>query len=126
MTRRLSTLILLVLALATGTRPAHAQRGSMRNGKVYTPYGLAYDTSSPEWRMAGGNIEVYQQIMAQKAYAQRMQQLQKAQKQMLAQQRAQRKAFETWAKEHPEEHMRWQAQQQMMRNAPRRTTRRPR
>lgn len=111
--RHLKALLpLSLLVVLLGTTPAHAQRGQMRGGKVYTPYGLAYDTASPEWRMAGGDLQVYQQIVAQKAMMKQQQAMIAQQRRYLAQQRAAEKAFERWARENPEAYLQWQAQQQ--------------
>jgi hypothetical protein len=67
-----------LLALTPSTSHAQYRRG--RSGVVMSPYGLLYDTRSPEWRMSGGNIFLYQQLMAQK-------QLMFQQRMMMAQQR---------------------------------------
>ena len=62
---------------------ARGGRGA-RGGVVMGPYGPLYDTRSPEWRMSGGNIFAYQQIMQAKMELQREQfmlkQMQQAQK----------------------------------------------
>lgn len=67
---------------------ARGGRGA-RGGVVMGPYGPLYDTRSPEWRMAGGNILAYQQLMQTKMMAQRqqfmMKQMQAAQKLQAAQ-----------------------------------------
>jgi hypothetical protein len=94
MTRRLVLVLTMMAVLAS---PAVAQRGGNRgNRTVQTPYGPVFNpTLSPEWRQAGGNPMVYQQIMRQR--------------QMLAQQKAmqgqakamqkQQDAFNKWYSE---------------------------
>lgn len=59
-----------------------------RSGVVYGPDGPLYDTRSPEWRMSGGNIFVYQQLMEQKMMLQqqRLAMRQQAQQQKLMRQ----------------------------------------
>jgi len=60
------------------------------------PYGPLYDTRSPEWRMSGGNIFVYQELMeakmelAQEKYM--IQQMQQAAKQQKAQSKTKAKS----------------------------------
>ena len=70
---------------------SHAQGGRYgRSGIVYGPDGPLYNTRSPEWRMSGGNIFVYQQLVQQKIMMQqqrlmvRQQQLQMRQLQQAA------------------------------------------
>lgn len=67
---------------------ARGGRGA-RGGVVMGPYGPLYDTRSPEWRMSGGNIFAYQQLMQTKMMVQRqqfmMKQMQAAQKLQAAQ-----------------------------------------
>ncbi|GAC1470109.1 MAG: hypothetical protein NVSMB9_14850 [Isosphaeraceae bacterium] len=53
------------------------------------PFGPLYDTSSPEWRQAGGNLFVYQEIMQQKAWLQQERMLWKQQQDFLKWQKAQ-------------------------------------
>ncbi len=60
-------------------------RGYGRGGVVQGPDGPLYDTRSPEWRMSGGNIFVYQQIMEQKMLL-RQQQMMMKQQQMMTKQ----------------------------------------
>jgi hypothetical protein len=76
MTRRMS-LLAAVAALALIPLVAQA-RGYRRGGYVITPYGRM-NTNSPEYRMAGGNPMVYQQLMQQKLMMQRQQMLMKQQ-----------------------------------------------
>lgn len=93
----------LIFALLCGlvlmtTSTAHAQRGRGRGrgGVVMGPDGPLYDTRSPEWRMSGGNIFVYQELMeekmelAQEKYM--LQQMQQAAKLQKAQSRNKSKA----------------------------------
>ena len=80
---------LLVLA---PLQAAHAQYRRGRSGIVQSPYGPLYDTRSPEWRMAGGNIFLYQQIMEEKMQLRQQQLLMKQQQMMMRQsQRGNRK-----------------------------------
>jgi hypothetical protein len=70
---------------------AHAQYRRGRAGVVISPYGVLYNTRSPEWQMAGGNPILYQQLLAQKQmiFEQRMMMAQQKQF-MLAQRRNRR------------------------------------
>jgi len=73
--------VLGVLLLATPST-SQAQGGRYgRSGVVYGPDGPLYDTRSPEWRMSGGNIFVYQQLLEQKLML-RQQKLMMKQQQM--------------------------------------------
>lgn len=82
-----------VLAVLT-LMPIAAQAGGRgsRSSKVYGPGGLMYDTNSPAWKAAGGNVNVYQQMMAQKATMAR-------QKAMAQQMAKQQRAFQKWYKD---------------------------
>jgi hypothetical protein len=62
-----------------------AQYGRYRGGVVWGPDGPLYDTRSPEWRMSGGNIFVYQELMRQKLLLQQ-QKLRLRQQQLVARQ----------------------------------------
>jgi len=63
---------------------AEAQWGARRRrGVVQSPYGPLYDTRSPEWRRARGDLRVYQQLMEEKL--QRQQQLRFEREQRLRQ-----------------------------------------
>jgi hypothetical protein len=64
---------------------ALAQYGRYRGGVVWGPDGALYDTRSPEWRMSGGNIFVYQELMQQKLLLQQ-QRLMLRQQQLVARQ----------------------------------------
>src|SRR5271157_3294797 len=55
-----------VLLLAIPSTSQAQGRGYGRSGVVYGPDGPLYNTRSPEWRMSGGNIFVYQQLIEQK------------------------------------------------------------
>jgi hypothetical protein len=72
-----------LLALAPGT----AQAQGRRYGVVQSPFGPLYDTRSPEWRMAGGDMMLYEQIMEQRMMLQQQQMLMKQQQMMLRQQK---------------------------------------
>ena len=63
-------------------------RGYGRGGVVQGPDGPLYDTRSPEWRMSGGNIFVYQQIMEQKMLLRQQQMMMMKQIQRNARKRA--------------------------------------
>jgi len=56
-----------------------------RGGVVYGPDGPLYDTRSPEWRMSGGNIFVYQQLMDQKMLLRQQQMVMRQQQRMMKQ-----------------------------------------
>jgi hypothetical protein len=78
MIRRLGALALLsMFAMA----PALVEAAGARGGMVVSPFGPLYDTNSPEYRAAGGNLEVYQMLMEQKAMMQYQQQMMKMQQQ---------------------------------------------
>ncbi len=78
----------LLLAIPSTSRAQYGRYG--RSGIVYGPDGPLYNTRSPEWRMSGGNIFVYQQLMQQKMMMQqqrlmiRQQQMQMRQAQQAA------------------------------------------
>ena len=55
-----------VLLLAIPSTSQAQGRGYGRFGVVQGPDGPLYDTRSPEWRMSGGNIFVYEQLVEQK------------------------------------------------------------
>ena len=83
-------MLLTGLVLTPGL--AHAQRGMSRyrNAQPMTSYGPAFNPAlTPEWRQAGGNPDVYQQIVMQKMAAAEQAAFQKQfteyQKQMKAQ-----------------------------------------
>ena len=76
--------------LATLPPSAQAQwRRYGRGGVVQGPDGPLYDTRSPEWRMSGGNIFVYQQLMEEKL-ALRQQQIMARQNQLMIRQNQQK------------------------------------
>ena len=83
-----ATLILLL------PQAARAQRG--RNGPIQTPWGPEQNiTQSAEWRQAGGNMEVYQQIMYQKYMAAQQKEMDKVYQANVKQQQA----FQKWVKD---------------------------
>ena len=69
---RRSLQLAILIGLVAFPSMARAQRGlsRYRNTPAMTPYGpVVNPTQTPEWREAGGNMEVWQQIMMQKAAA---------------------------------------------------------
>jgi hypothetical protein len=87
-----------VLLLAIPSTSQAQGRGYGRSGVVQGPDGPLYDTRSPEWRMSGGNIFVYEQLVEQKMMLQqqklmmRQQQMQMRQMQQATRKRAGRAA----------------------------------
>jgi hypothetical protein len=87
-----------VLLLAIPSTSQGQGRRYGRSGVVYGPDGPLYDTRSPERRMSGGNIFVYEQLMEQKMMLQqqklmmRQQQMQTRQMQQAARKGAGRAA----------------------------------
>lgn len=91
---RLALLCGLVLLTSL---PAHAQSrrgrgGGRAGGVVMGPDGPLYDTRSPEWRMSGGNIFVYQGLMEQKMEMAQQQYMVKLQQQAAKQQQQKNQA----------------------------------
>jgi hypothetical protein len=90
--------VLGVLLLAIPCTSQAQWRRYGRSGVVQGPNGPLYDTRSPEWRMSGGNIFVYEQLMEQKMMLQqqklmmRQQQMQMRQMQQAARKGAGRAA----------------------------------
>jgi len=90
--------VLGVLLLAIPSTSQAQGRRYGRSGVVYGPDGPLYDTRSPEWRMSGGNIFVYEQLVEQKMMLQqqklmmRQQQMQMRQVQQAARKGAGRAA----------------------------------
>ena len=80
MSRRFG-LAALVAAFAVTSGLAHA--GRPRSGAVVSPFGPVYNTGSAEWRMAGGNPLLYEQIVEQKMMMQQQQMMLRQQQQML-------------------------------------------
>jgi hypothetical protein len=80
----------LVASLTAEARPP-------RGGSVQSPFGEVYNTRSPEWKAAGGNILVYQQLMEQKLLLQQQQTMLKQQQQLQKQAKATAKASKTVA-----------------------------
>jgi type II secretory pathway pseudopilin PulG len=88
----------MVLGLFLMPAAAYGQRG-MRYGPAMTPDGPVYNpATTPEWRQAGGNFEVWQQIMMNKMAIQQQQQFQK---QLQAYQK-QVQEYEKWKKANPD------------------------
>jgi hypothetical protein len=82
--------VLGVLAAIPSSAEAQGRR-SRRGGVVQGPDGPLYDTRSPEWRMSGGNIFVYEQLMEQKMMLRQQQMMMKQQMMMnRAQQKTQK------------------------------------
>jgi hypothetical protein len=93
MARRLISWGLVALAVAGLSTTAHAQRYGRTYGPAMTPFGPVYNPAlSPEWRQAGGNPIIYEQIMQQKALIQQ-------QKLMMQQQQAYNKYQQELAKQ---------------------------
>src|SRR5437763_10208444 len=67
--------------------PCTAQAQGRRSGVVQSPFGPLYDTRSPEWRMAGGDMMLYEQIMEQRMMLREQQMWMKQQQMMLKQQK---------------------------------------
>jgi hypothetical protein len=80
--RRVAILVALVGVVVLLPGGAHA-RGYRRGGTVVTPFGPLYSTNTPEWRQAGGNMILYQQLMEQKMMLQQQQMMMKTQQQMM-------------------------------------------
>ena len=92
MTRRLGGLALALAAILLLTPAARAQGRFGRSGPAMTPDGPVWNpTQTPEWRQAGGNMEVYQMIMQQKMFQAQL----KQQQQLIKQQQA----FQKWMKD---------------------------
>src|SRR3954470_17558490 len=75
--------VLFVLVLF----PCTTQAQGRRSGMVQSPFGPLYDTCSPEWRMAGGDMMLYQQIMEQKMMLRQQQWFMKQQQLLMKQQK---------------------------------------
>jgi transcription initiation factor TFIID subunit TAF12 len=82
---------LLTLALF----PCSTQAQGRRAGIVQSPFGPLYDTRSPEWRMAGGDMMLYQQIMEQKMMLRQQQMFIKQQQLLMKQQKSGKKGTQT-------------------------------
>lgn len=91
-TRLTITLLCGIVLAATSTADAQWGRGRYRGGVVMGPYGPLYDTRSPEWRMSGGNIWVYQELMEAKMQRQQEQLMLRQMQQAAQQQKNQNKA----------------------------------
>ena len=89
MSRRIVLSIAIGLALVPSIASAQMRRN--RNAPAMTADGPVYNpTQTPEWRQAGGNYEVWQQLMMQKMAAQQQAAFQK-----------QQAAYQKWAKANP-------------------------
>jgi hypothetical protein len=75
-----------LVALALLPCATHAQ--GRRGGVVQSPFGPLYNTRSPEWRMAGGDMMLYQQIMQQKMMLRQQQMFMKKQQLLMKQQKS--------------------------------------
>lgn len=97
MARSIALIILLSVLLIPGE--ARAQRRGGTRGGTRQPMsvdGPVYNPAlSPEWRQAGGNPMIYQQIMQQKYLAAQQKQMQKEAEAL----RKQQQAYEKWLKE---------------------------
>jgi hypothetical protein len=71
--------------------PCTTQAQGRRAGIVQSPFGLLYDTRSPEWRMAGGDMMLYQQIMEQKMMLRQHQLFMKQQQLLMKQEKTGKK-----------------------------------
>jgi hypothetical protein len=83
----------LLLAVPCTSRAQGRRYG--RSGVVQGPDGPLYDTRSPEWRMSGGNLFVYEQIMEEKMMLQQQKLMMRQQQQQMlrqTQQAARKKA----------------------------------
>ena len=67
------------LAVIFAFAPVSVLARGPRNAPTVGVDGVMYNTNSPEWRQAGGNLEVYQQIIAQKFMMQQQQMMMKQQ-----------------------------------------------
>lgn len=108
--------VLAVLSLTTS--PALAQRGMARRyrGMVMTPQGPV-NTRSPEYRMAGGNMQAYRQIMAMKQMQQQRQQYQKQVQQYQKQMKQQKQKLEELKKKDPAAYAKLEEQYQKKQEA---------
>jgi hypothetical protein len=84
---------LLLLALFPCTTQAQGRRA----GIVQSPFGPLYDTRSPEWRMAGGDMMLYQQIMEQKMMLRQQQWFMKQQQLLMKQEKTGKKGTQPGA-----------------------------
>jgi hypothetical protein len=92
-----SKLALGCLAGMLALVPCTTQAQGRRYGVVQSPFGPLYDTRSPEWRMAGGDMMLYEQIMEQRMMLQQQQMLMKQQQMMLKQQKDAKKGTQSGA-----------------------------
>ena len=81
--------------------PCTTQAQGRRAGIVQSPFGPLYDTRSPEWRMAGGDMMLYQQIMEQKMMLRQQQMFMKQQQLLMKQQKSGKKGTQSGAALNP-------------------------
>ena len=94
MKRSIALAIVTVVTALPGM--AQAQRGRMSSGPAMTPYGpMTNPTQSAEWRQAGGNPMIYEQIMEEKMMVAQ----QKAMQQEYQAMQKQQQAYQKWFKE---------------------------
>ena len=92
MNSRLAPFCMFVVLLLVVPSTSQAQWGRYgRSGVVQGPDGVLYNTRSPEWRMSGGNIFVYEQLVEQKMMQQQRLMMRQQQMQMRQMQQATRK-----------------------------------
>jgi hypothetical protein len=77
--------------------PCTTQAQGRRSGIVQSPFGPLYNTRSPEWRMAGGDMMLYQQIMQQKMMLRQQQMYMKQQQLLMKQQKSGKKGTQPGA-----------------------------
>src|SRR3954468_15408224 len=77
--------------------PCTTRAQGRRAGIVQSPFGPLYDTRSPEWRMAGGDMMLYQQIMEQKMMLRQQQWFMKQQQLLMKQQKSGKKGTQPGA-----------------------------
>ena len=91
MNSRLVLCCVIGVLLAIPSTSQAQGRGYGRSGVVQGPDGPLYDSWSPEWRMSGGNIFVYEQLVEQKMMQQQRLMMRQQQMQMRQMQQATRK-----------------------------------
>lgn len=122
--KRIAFVLAIVTLAALTCTPSYAQRGRgmSRRGRnmLFTPFGVINERS-PEWRMAGGNIEVYQQIMMMKQQQKYQQQYQKQYQKYMQQQKKQmqqqKQYLQNLKKNNPAAYARLEQQYQMQMQA---------
>jgi hypothetical protein len=73
----------MATAVVLAVMPGLVLAGPPKGGVVVSPFGPIYNTNSPEWKMAGGNPLIYEQIMEEKMLMQQQQMFLKQQQQMM-------------------------------------------